>query len=166
MIGLPPQLCLQPDGTLQLDYHENLSPNTRETAVGLSPFGQTVHLLLVPRFVEGLDGLDIHVCLCWSRSFIFPLLSLVISLLALTQLSPSHHLNHFFFFSRREVGFLMHGTSCFIQHSLLRLSSSFLGRWILLNISNSPASKGYRTGPFFVTLNFPDFELVCSLLAH
>lgn len=40
----------------------------------------------------------------------------------------------------------------FIQQSLLRLSSSFLGRWILLNISIGPDGSGYRTGSFSVSL--------------
>lgn len=53
----------------------------------LCPFGQIVHLLFVPRRVEGLDT---HVHFCWSRSFflsLFSLLNIVISPLVLAQLS-------------------------------------------------------------------------------
>lgn len=62
----------------------------------LSPFGQTVYLLLIPRFVRGLDRQDIHVHLCCQDlSFFFSFeccdLSVGSCIVAL-----DHHLSHFF----------------------------------------------------------------------
>ena len=65
--------------------------------------------------------------------------------------APGHCLI-FFFIQEEKQSLLCTAFFCFIPQSLLRLSSSFLGRWILLNISISPVGNGYRTGSFSVSL--------------
>lgn len=97
MIALSPKLCFQ-----QVKHQNNLGiiktahRPPRNLLSVLSPFGQTVHLSLVPRLVEGLDRLNIHVHLCWSRSFIFFSFEYCgLSLGSCTD-APGHHLSQFF----------------------------------------------------------------------
>lgn len=81
----------------------------------------------------------------------FSLFWVLWSLLALSQW-PQATVSFFFFPQEEKQSLLSTAFFCFIPQSLLRLSSSFLGRWILLNISLSTDGNGYRTGSFSVSL--------------
>lgn len=154
MIALSPKFCFQ-----HVKHQNNLGiikiPHwpPRKLLFVLSPFGQTVHLLLVPRLVEGLNRLNIYVHLCWSRSFIFSLLSIVVSLLALAQM-PQVIIS--ISFSKKRSGFVMHST--LLLYPVLSAKS---GMQILLNITYSP----YRNGSFFASSSLPNFEFVWLLLS-
>ena len=164
MIALPTQLCFQPDETSQQPgYHQNQSPTSKETAVGLKSIWTDCPSVALPMACRRTGQTE--------RSCVFLLVKIFHFLscfeccdlsLGSWTVAPGHCLSHFLW--EEKQGLWCTALSCFIQHSLLRLSSSFLGRWILLNISNSPDGNGYRTGSFSVS-NFPDFELVCSLLS-
>lgn len=96
MMAHPPQLCFQTEKTSQeLGYHQNLSPATRETAVCLKSIWTDCPCVLVPRLVEGLDRLDIHMYFCWSRSFFFFSFEYHGLSVGSCTLAPGHHLRHF-----------------------------------------------------------------------
>lgn len=118
--------------------------------------------MFFPGLVEELHTLNIHLHFYWSRAFIFlfPYFEYCDLSIGSLTVAPGHCL--IFFPQEEKQSLLCTAFFSFIQQSLLRLSSSFLGRWIFLNISISPDDNGYRTGSFSVSL----ISQILSCSAH
>lgn len=160
MIALYPKLCFQPGKTSQPHGIIKIPHRPpRKLLFVLSPFGQTVHLLLVPKAYRRTGQMNIHVHLCWSRSFFSLSLSFEYCDLSIGSCTIAQATISVRFLKRRSQ--VHDARHCPALSSIL--SWGFLGIWIFLSVSNSPYRNGSRIQSAVISnsRSLPNFEFVC-----